>query len=142
MGEKRIDNPYKNSEGYSDPTAYYAIRNCTQEYGNGYMPLVMIYAAGQDSENMLARKGSCLAVRMNCIPIAPQLICMDCYYQDSKVNQVKARQIAMILLRKCKEVWICGNGDDAFVPRLIDKALSLGITLKFYSESFEEAVNV
>ena len=142
MSNQYMEKPYQNAEGYSDPTAYQAIRNCLRENQIGYMPLVMIYSSEKDPEAKMVRKGACFALQNNCIPVSPQLICQDCFYGECRVDQVKARRIALILLNKCKEIWFVGEGDDAFIPRLIDKAFSLGIKLRFYSDSMKEVINV
>ena len=142
MSNQYMEKPYRNAEGYSDPTAYQAILNCERAGQTGYMPLVMIYSAEKDPEAKLVRKGACFALQNNCIPVSPQLICQDCFYRECRVDQVKARRIALILLNKCKEIWFVGEGDDAFIPRLIDKAFSQGIKLRFYSDSMKEVINV
>lgn len=135
-------NPYRNSEGYPDPTAFHAIRHCCREIHRGYMPIVMVYSTERDQRDRLIRNGTCLAVKKNCIPIAPQAICENCFYGESKVRQVQARENALSLLKKCRELWILGSGDDPFSSRLINKALQMGITIRFYTDSMTEAGNV
>ena len=139
---RTVYQPYYNSEGYPDPTAYKAIQNCTHNIGSGYMPLTLLYTTVHAADENILRDGSCFALKNNRIPIAPQLICSGCFYRESKVNQVKARQIALILLTKCRELWILGTEDDAFVSRLIDEAVRNGIQVRFYSTDFREVRNV
>ena len=136
------NNPYKNSEGYPDPTAFHAIRRCCGEQSRSYMPIVLLYSTERDSEEQLVKDGSCLAIRENCIPVAPQLICINCFRRGNKVSQVKARQNALMLLSKCRELWILGEGEDPFSARLIDKALQKGIRIRFYTGSMTEVGNV
>lgn len=144
MNERLIyqDTPYRNSEGYADPTAYRAIRNCSRNISGGFMPIVLIYSTEHEPEEKLAKEATCLAIRSGCIPIAPQLTCIDCIHHGTHVDQVNAGILTQILLTKCNELWICGDRYDAIVPRLIEKAVQRGMRKRFFSSQMKEASNV
>ena len=133
------DTPYRNSEGYSDPTAYRAIRNCSKNISGGFMPIVLIYSMEKDPEEKLAKTATCHALRHGYIPITPQLICIDCVHKGKRADQVNAGTMILILLTKCNELWICGNTYDSFAPRLIDKASQRGTRIRFFSSEMKEA---
>ena len=136
-----MDSPYRNSEGYPDPTAYRAIRNCSKSIPGGFMPIVLIYSTENDPEEKLAKTATCYALRHGCIPITPQLICFDCVHKRKRVDQVNAGTMVLILLTKCNELWICGNTYDSFSPRLIDKAAQRGTRTRFFSSEMKEVTD-
>lgn len=100
--------PYRNNEGYPDPTAYHAIRRCYGEQNRGYMPSVLLYSTERDSEERLLHDGSCYAIRKNCIPIAPQLICFRCFYAycDNHRTVLRSKTDAE---RGNRTLWSCGQ---------------------------------
>ena len=133
------DTPYRNSEGYADPTAYRAIRNCSKNIPGGFMPIALIYSTEKDPEEKLAKEAACMALQNGRIPITPQLTCIDCIHRRAHVDQVNVGVLTQILLTKCNELWICGNRYDTFALRLVEKAVQRGIRKRFFSSEMKEA---
>lgn len=109
------DNIYRNSEGYSDPTAGEAFsRIVREERKRRYRPLVYVCSpyAGDTVRNILAAQKYCrFAVDNNAIPLAPHLL----YPQFLDDRNPDERDLGLffgnILMDKCDEVWIFSDGE-------------------------------
>ena len=136
-------NPRRNAEGYSDPTAYYAMRNIQRgenRNSRSYKPLVYICSpfAGDVKKNTENARRFCrFAVKQNAIPFAPHLL----YPQFMDDNDYDERELgmffAMIWLGKCDELWLFGEQLSEGMKREFKKARLKGIPVKFFNSNCE-----
>ena len=112
---------YKNSEGYSDPTAGEAISNVMREYRTRRRgewqrqyelrsrPMVYIVSryAGDVSRNTEAAVRCCrYAVRSGKMPIASHLLYPQILSDDDPAQREMGMAFGLALLALCHEVWV------------------------------------
>ena len=98
-----MDQIFRNSEGYPDPTAGAALRF-------GYRPIVYIcskYRGDVETNVQNARRYSRYAVEEGYIPIAPHLLFPQ--YLDEETERDLALFMGRVLMSKCSEVWVFGD---------------------------------
>ena len=98
-----MDQAYRNSEGYPDPTAGAAL-------SFGYRPLVYIcskYRGDVETNIRNAQLYSRYAVEQGYIPIAPHLLLPQ--FVDEETERDLAIFLCFFLMTKCAEVWVFGN---------------------------------
>lgn len=131
-----------NSEGYSDPTAYEAIKAVTrEEKAKAYMPLVYIaspYAGDTELNISRARGYSRFAVGKGCIPLAPHLLYPQFMDDSDKTQRELGLRFALILLGKCDELWVFGEKVTDGMFREIAKAKRRGMPIRYWSSNCEE----
>ncbi|MCL1965301.1 MAG: DUF4406 domain-containing protein [Firmicutes bacterium] len=143
----------RNSEGYSDPTAYLALTAAMdsvertkktvriQRTRNGYRPLVYICSplAGDMDGNMRRARRFCrFALERGAIPIAPHLLFPQ--FMDEKADGERglALHMGLILLDKCSELWYFGTTVSPGMKAEIRKALYLGMHIRRFTECGQE----
>jgi len=137
-------NPHKNSEGYSDPTVYEALKQIQKEEhlkNNPYRPLVYIcspFAGDIDSNIQDARRYCVFAVRQGVIPIAPHLLFPQFLDDDNPEDRKLGLRFGMILLDRCEAVWSFGSRISAGMAAELERARRRGIPIKFYKSDCEE----
>ena len=95
-----MDQAYRNSEGYTDPTAGAAL-------SFGYRPLVYIcskYRGDVKTNIRNAQLYSRYAVEQGYIPIAPHLLLPQ--FVDEETERDLAIFMGKVLMTKCAEVWV------------------------------------
>jgi len=133
----------RNSEGYSDPTAYEAMTTVTREEkakDKPYRPLVYIcspFAGDVECNVENARQFCRFAMKQGAIPLAPHLHYPQ-FLDDSDPAQRKdGLWFALILLCKTDEVWVFGETISEGMKREIAKARAKGIPIRFYDSDCE-----
>lgn len=141
-----------NHEGYRDPTTYEAFTNVERERSaarkamkqkqlNRHRPLVYICSpyAGDVSRNTRAAQRYCHhAVTMGCIPIAPHLLFPQ--FMNDRIAEERELAIimALVLLRKCSEVWVFGSDITPGMQREIRKAQQIGRPIRYFDNTCRE----
>lgn len=140
---------YKNSEGYSDPTAGIAMGRVMKEYRKKRRetwrrqaeikerPKVYIISryAGDIENNVKAAIRYCrFAIDKHKMPVASHLL----YPQIMDDNILEEREIGMMyglaLLAVCDEVWCFGKDLSSGMTLEINEAKRLKIPIKYFSE--------
>ncbi len=131
-----------NSEGYFDPTTYEALSNVErEEKAARYRPLVYICSpfSGDISGNIdKAKKYSRFAVDQKAIPLAPHLLFPQ--FMDEDTERELAVFMDMVLLGRCKEVWVFGSHISDGMAAEIEKAKRKQIKLRYFTEDCKEAL--
>lgn len=129
-----------NCEGYFDPTTYEALSNVErEEKAARYRPLVYICSpfSGDISGNMdKAKKYSRFAVDQKAIPLAPHLLFPQ--FMDEETERELAVFMDMVLLGRCKEVWVFGSHISDGMAAEIEKAKRKQIKIRYFSEDCKE----
>lgn len=131
----------KNSEGYSDPTAYEALTNIKRSE-KAFKPLVFIcspYTGDVERNVEKAKQYSRFAVvERGAIAFAPHLL-LPLYLSD---DDPKERELALfmniIFLGKCNELWVFGEYISYGMKREIDKAMLRNMKIRYFTEDMEE----
>ena len=140
---------YKNSEGYSDPTAGMAVGRVMKEYRKEHRkiwcrqteikerPKVYIVSryAGDVENNVASAIRYCrFAINKKKIPIASHLM----YPQIMGDNIPEERETGLLfglaLLAMCSEVWCFGKNVSPGMKLEISEAKRLKIPIKYFSE--------
>ncbi len=131
-----------NSEGYFDPTTYEALTNVErEEKAARYRPLVYICSpfSGDISGNIeRAKKYSRFAVDQKTIPLAPHLLFPQ--FMDEDTERELAVFMDMVLLGRCKEVWVFGSHISEGMAAEIEKAKRKQIKIRYFTEDCKEAL--
>ena len=128
-----MDNYYFNNEGYPDPTAFKAIKKADKK---PYRPLVYICSpyAGDIAANVSNAQRYCrFAVDSGCTPIAPHLLFPQ--FMDDSNNEERKLGLffGIVLLSKCKEVWVFGDTISSGMQREIDYAKRRNTPIKYFT---------
>lgn len=128
----------KNSEGYTDPTPYEALKRITREERR-YRPLVYVcspFSGDVETNTERAREFCRFAVDMGQIPLAPHLLL------PQFMREPEERDLAMfmdiVLLGKCKELWVLGNEITEGMQTEIDTAKRRRQPIRWFNPDFEE----
>ena len=136
----------RNAEGFSDPTAYAALRSVMREelkqrYGTEYRPLVFIcspFADDIEGNTERARKYCRFSIEQQAIPLAPHLL----YPQFMDEHDPDSRKLGLffgrVLLGKCQELWVFGDIVSEGMSYEIRKAQTHNMPIRYFSEDCEE----
>lgn len=118
--------PWRNSKGYADPTAYKALR-AVEISEFGHRPLTYIcslYSEDVEVNVELARDLSAYAVDCRRIPLAPHLLFPQFMDDTDPWDRELAMFFNRVLLSKCEAMWV-------YTPRLrtVSPALSVAGTI-------------
>lgn len=131
----------KNSEGYSDPTAFEALTNIKKEE-NVFKPIVYIcspFAGDVEKNTERAKLYSRFAVlERNAIAFAPHLLFPQYLSDDDPEERELAMFMNMVLLGKCNELWVFGGNITSGMEREISKAKKRRMTIRYFTEDMEE----
>lgn len=130
-----------NPEHYHDPTAYLALTHIErEERKRRYRPLVYIcspYSGDVELNTENARRYSRYAVDHGAIPIAPHLLFPQFMAED------KERELAlcmdMVVLTRCKEIWVFGEKRTKGMRAEIRKANKRHMRIRYFTEDLKEA---
>ncbi len=129
-----METDFLNSEGYSDPTPYEALKKVDKGIKN-YRPLVYIcspYSGDTEGNTLKARRYSRFAVDKGAIPIAPHLLLPQ--YMDEATERELAMLMDMVILDRCKEVWVFGDFISAGMQSEIDRAQKKQMTIRYFTD--------
>ena len=129
----------RNPEGYPDPTAETAIKHICYGEDNSsafrFMPVVYIcspYRGDIEGNTRKAQRYSRYAVEQGYIPIAPHLLL------PQFVSEENERELALfmgvVLLTKCKELWVCGDTISEGMAEEIKKAEKRNMEIRYLKE--------
>lgn len=140
---------YFNSEGYPDPTHYYAELHMMEEAQKqkeelySFRPIVYICSpyAGDIKENVRnARRYSRFAVKKGYLPIAPHLLFPQ-FLNDADLNEREVGiYMGLIMLTKCVELWVFGERISEGMQREIKKAKVRGVLIRRFTSDLQEEV--
>lgn len=129
----------KHPEGYPDPTAETAIKNICSGQDDptafGFMPVVYIcspYRGDIEGNTKKARRYSRYAVDQGYIPIAPHLLLPQ--FVSEETERDLALFMGMVLLSKCKELWVCGDTISDGMAAEIEKAEKRNMKIRYLRE--------
>lgn len=141
---------YKNSEGYSDPTAGAAMSNIMKEYRqnrkkvwqrqNEIKSRKKVYVASRYAGDVATNTATALeycryVIKEKCIPVASHIL----YAASGMLNDSSEaeREIGMMfglsLLAVCDEVWVFGEVSDG-MRQEINEAKKLGKRVRYVKE--------
>lgn len=129
-----METDFLNSEGYSDPTPYEALKKVDKGIKN-YRPLVYIcspYSGDTEGNTLKARRYSRFAVDKGAIPIAPHLLLPQ--YMDEATERELAMLMDMVILDRCKEVWVFGDFISAGMQSEIARAQKKQMTIRYFTD--------
>lgn len=136
-----------NSEGYKDITAYEALLRIEKEERTArkaanFRPLVYIcspYSGDIEYNANNARIYSRFAVAKGAIPIAPHLLFPQ--FMSEEYERGLALFMGIVLMGKCKEVWVFGNRISDGMAAEIAKAKKMGKIIRYFTEELEEVTH-
>ena len=123
-----MDQDYRNSEGYPDPTAGAALKF-------GYTPVVYIcskYRGDVETNVYNAQLYSRYAVEQGYIPIAPHLLLPQ--FVDEETERDLALFMGRVIMSKCSEVWVFGDERSEGMNAEIAYAAAKEKYIRFISE--------
>ena len=135
------DSSYYNKEGYPIPTHYYAEQNILAEERarlkrlHAFRPVVYICSPlrGDVPNNVRnARRYSRFAVKQGYLPIAQFL--NDADEDEREIGIYRG----LVLLTKCKELWVFGEKKSEGMIREIKRAKWRNIPVRYFTENLEE----
>lgn len=133
-----MEKDYLNHEGYNDPTPYKALKSVHKGLKN-YRPLVYIcspYSGDPPGNTLKARRYSRFAVDQGAIPIAPHLLLPQ--YMEEATERELAILMDMVILDRCKELWVFGNFISEGMQAEIDRARKKRMRIRYFSEELKE----
>lgn len=122
-----MERDLRNSEGYAEPVPYQARKR-------KFMPVVYVcspYADDPEGNTARAKRYSRYALDHGCIPLAPHLLLPQ--FMDESERDL-AMFIDMVLLGKCKKLWVFGNRVSAGMQEEIDRAEKKGMPVRYIAE--------
>jgi len=136
----------RNGEGYTDPTAYDALKAVEREGKAQDRKHDRVYICSPyrgRTENEIAGnvrdaiRYSQQAAKQGYLPICPHIYLTQ-FLNDGKPDERKlGLAMGLELLRDCRELWVCGERVSEGMKNEIAEAKRLGITVKHF-ESQEE----
>ena len=108
---------HRNSEHYPDPTfggAYDSIRQMEKAFctGKKYIPWVYIaspYRGDVKTNTENAKRYSLFAVMQGKVPFCPHIYFTQFLDDDIEVERKIGLNLALNMLRRCREVWVFGD---------------------------------
>lgn len=133
-----MENDLLNPEGYPDPTPHEAMKQ--KSHGiKDYRPLVYIcspYSGDPPGNTERARRYSRFAVDQGAIPIAPHLLLPQ--YMQEETERDLALLMDMVILDRCKELWVFGNFISAGMQAEIQRARKKRMKIRKFTEELKE----
>ena len=126
-----------NAEGYYDPTAYEALKRIERPF----MPLVYICSpySGDIEGNTIKAQAHCrFAVDSGYIPIAMHLLLPQFMDDDNPKERDLALFMDLVVMGKCREVWVFGEYISEGMRAEIDLAKDLKIPIRYFDCDMEE----
>lgn len=133
----------KNHEHYSDPTPYEALNRKHHRpkkesvVHKPFKPMVYIcspYAGDVEKNVRNARKYCRYAFERGAIPIAPHLLFPQFLDDNDSGEREEGLFMGIILLNKCKELWVFGDTISAGMKAEIERAKKTKMPIKYIKE--------
>lgn len=134
-----------NCEGYADPTVYEALKNIVREERpiTRFRPLVYICSpyAGDIRENVENARRFCrYAVSCGYIPLAPHLFFPQFMWDDDDLERELALHMNLVLLSKCRELWVFGDSPTKGMRFEIEHAKQKRMPIRYFPTDLLEVV--
>lgn len=138
---------FYNSEGYPDPTHFFAMQNIEKEEKermaklHAYRPIVFVCSPlrGDVCTNTRRARLYCrFAVKKGYLPIAPHLLFPQFMNDAVEDEREIGIHMGLVLMTKCSEVWVFGEKITEGMSREIKKAKWRGIPVRYFTEKLEE----
>lgn len=139
---------YRNNEHYPDPVFGEVIKNIQREEreekfknGENYMKWVYIASPyrGAVKKNMhKAKKYSKFAVFRHCVPMCPHIYFTRFLRDDDEYERGVGLNLALQMLKRCKEIWVFGDVISAGMRGEIEFAKKHNIPIRYFSEQCVE----
>lgn len=134
---------YKNTEGYPDPTTFYALCAIEKEEKalRAFRPIIYVCSsyAGDVENNIAAARRYCrFAVESGFIPIAPHLLFPQFLDDDNPKERELGLFFGNALLSKCAELWVFGDHISKDMEAEIRRATWKGYHIRYFTDTCEE----
>lgn len=113
-----------NAEGYPDKASRF-----------GYRPLIYVcspFSGDVEGNTKRARRYSRYAVDQGCIPIAPHLLLPQ--YMEEETEQELAMFMDLVILDRCRELWVFGSNVTGGMQREIARAKQKEMKVRYIAE--------
>ena len=132
----------RNIEHYADPTCYQALVSISKkEAKKKRKPVVYIcspYAGDVKTNVANARKYCRFAYKKNAIPIAPHLLYPQFLDDSDQKERRDGLFMGLVLLTKCRELWVFGGNISSGMQSEIQKATKRGMTIRYFTDDLKE----
>ena len=139
-----------NHEGYHDPTVYEALVNIEKERKEAqklapgrYRPLVYIcspYAGDVETNTENAKRYCRFAYGSNAIPLAPHLLYPQFLNDADEDEREDGLFMGLVLLGKCRELWVFGENISSGMQAEISKAKSRNMPVRYFTNDLKEVM--
>lgn len=133
-----------NAEGYYDPTAYEALTRIENESKKmPFRPLVYICSpySGDVEENIKKAREHCrFVLNSGYIPIAMHLLLPQFLDDNNPKERDLALFIDLVIMGKCREVWVFGEHISGGMDIEIAKAKKHGQGVKYFDFNYKEVL--
>jgi hypothetical protein len=130
-----------NHEHYPDPTACAALTRIEQAARKTFRPCVFICSpfAGDTERNVERARRYCrFAVSSGYIPIAPHVYFPQFMDDDDQEQRDLGLFMGMVLMSRCKELWVFGSTVSRGMAVEIEKATQRGVPIRYFNTCCEE----
>ena len=130
----------RNAEGYMDLVPYQAIANVERESKIGFRPLVYIcapFSGDIEANKKKAAEFAEHAYKNGCIPVTPHLL-FPFMNDENEAERALALHMDIVLMGKCKEVWVLSEFITEGMSAEISKAKSRRQTVRYFTNDFVE----
>lgn len=125
-----------NPEGYSDPTAYEAIRSLEKQKWRSLVYICSPYSGNVERNTMNARRFSRFAVDQGAIPLTPHLLFPQ--FLSEETERELALFMDMVLLGRCEQLWVFGSEISNGMAAEIARAKRKGMAIRYFTEECVE----
>lgn len=125
-----------NPEGYSDPTAYEAIRSLEKQKWRSLVYICSPYSGDVERNIMNARRFSRFAVDQGAIPLTPHLLFPQ--FLSEETERELALFMDMVLLGRCEQLWVFGSEITNGMAAEIARAKRKGMAIRYFTEACVE----
>lgn len=130
----------RNAEGYMDLVPYQAIANVERESKIGFRPMVYIcapFSGDIEGNKKKAAEFAKYAFKNGCIPVTPHLL-FPFINDEDEAERALALHMDIVLMGKCKEVWVLSDIITDGMSAEISKAKSRRQTVRYFTNDFVE----
>ncbi len=135
----------RNSEAYSDPTAYTAMTRIQQEERLERLRKIVFICSplkGNIKSNTAKARDYCrFALKEGYLPIAVHLLFPQFMDDHNRDDRELAISMGLQVLAKCNAIWVFGSYISEGMKREIAEANRLGIIIRQFNKKMEEEFN-
>ena len=121
---------FHNKEHYPDPTAYKALKNIDKP-----KQLVFIcspYQGDINTNTIRVKRYARFAVAEKVVPVIPHLMYPRFLDEDDPGERALGLEMGLVLLEKCKALWVFGDVISAGMIAEIEKAKEIKIPIRYF----------